>query len=684
MSSTVAPEVMLAGRYRLVRRLASGGMGQVWRANDEILGRPVAVKLLRSEYAEDPEFVDRFRAEARRTAALSHPGIASVFDYGETGDTDAEGTTAYLVMELVEGEPLSVLLAREGRLSAAHTLNVLAQSALALDSAHQAGVVHRDVKPSNLLLRRDGVVKVTDFGIAHAADEAPRTEAGMVVGTAAYLSPEQVACRPATPASDVYALGVVAYECLAGRRPFTGEHPIALALAHRRSAPPPLPEDVPDAVQELVAWTMSKVPRARPPSAGALGRQALVTRAGLPEGSRPDDPETPTGGWLPVMSGWHPALGRGREPGDDGPPPVARKAPANGDAKPNANGKPPAPADQAPNGQAADGQPLEDQAGGQATGEGGQGHGGDEAARGGGGAVGRWPADHRGGPGAGPRGLRGPGALRTRSQRARRPGGLPGARRRHAAGPREAGHHGGVQRPSPGGARSLALPRQAARHRARRHDPARAARQRDRPSLADGRGYGHRHQPVRQPASGRQRDGDGRDQRTPTRILSRHWQRELMAGRRANAGGENGDDIGGRSPSKPPRGESMGVLAMAAGYGVARSARRFSPATGRGHSESSEAASWEGGICSSLASASIASAGKRRWPPSVRMYGSFPSFAQRDTVLGVTCRIAATSVAVMYPDRLAGPMRLHPFYMLAGHAAPEGGLLRRLRVVHVA
>src|SRR6266545_3666404 len=336
MSSTVAPEVMLAGRYRLVRRLASGGMGQVWRA-------------------DDPEFVDRFRAEARRTAALSHPGIASVFDYGETGDTDAEGTTAYLVMELVEGEPLSVLLAREGRLSAAHTLNVLAQSALALDSAHQAGVVHRDVKPSNLLLRRDGVVKVTDFGIAHAADEAPRTEAGMVVGTAAYLSPEQVACRPATPASDVYALGVVAYECLAGRRPFTGEHPIALALAHRRSAPPPLPEDVPDAVQELVAWTMSKVPRARPPSAGALGRQALVTRGGLP-----------------VMSGWHPALGRGREPGDDGPPPVAPKAPANGDAKPNANGKPPAPADQAPNGQAADGQPLEDQAGGQATGEGGQ------------------------------------------------------------------------------------------------------------------------------------------------------------------------------------------------------------------------------------------------------------------------------------------------------------------------
>jgi eukaryotic-like serine/threonine-protein kinase len=310
MSSTVAPEVVLAGRYRLVRRLASGGMGQVWRADDEILGRPVAVKLLRSEYAEDPEFVDRFRAEARRTAALSHPGIASVFDYGETCDPD-EGTTAYLVMELVVGEPLSALLAREGRLSPAHTLDVVAQAALALDSAHLAGVVHRDVKPSNLLLRRDGVVKVTDFGIAHAADEAPRTEAGLVVGTAAYLSPEQVACRPATPASDVYALGVVAYECLAGRRPFTGDHPIALALAHRRDEPPPLPEDVPESVCELVTWTMSKVPSARPHSAGALGRQALVTRTTLDEQAAAGDPRTPPAGWLPVMSGWHPALARG-------------------------------------------------------------------------------------------------------------------------------------------------------------------------------------------------------------------------------------------------------------------------------------------------------------------------------------------------------------------------------------
>jgi serine/threonine-protein kinase len=308
-------------------------MGQVWRANDQILGRPVAVKLLRSEYAEDPEFVDRFRAEARRTAALSHPGIASVFDYGETGDPDDQGTTAYLVMELVEGEPLSALLSREGRLSPAHTLDVLAQAALALDSAHLAGVVHRDVKPSNLLLRRDGVVKVTDFGIAHAADEAPRTEAGLVVGTAAYLSPEQVACRPATPASDVYALGVVAYECLAGRRPFTGEHPIALALAHRRDDPPPLPEDVPEAVCELVSWTMSKAPSARPHSAGALGRQALVARTSLDGQDDEGGLQTPAGGWFPVMSGWHPALGR--DPAEQG-------SAAGRTADPNRNGAAPA------------------------------------------------------------------------------------------------------------------------------------------------------------------------------------------------------------------------------------------------------------------------------------------------------------------------------------------------------
>src|SRR6266496_3931250 len=200
MTSTLAPEVLLAGRYRLVHRLASGGMGQVWRAADEILGRPVAVKLLSSEFAGDQAFLDRFRTEARRTAGLCHPGIASVFDYGEIEEPNR---AAYLVMELVEGAPLSAVLAREGRLDPERVLDVVAQAALALEAAHRAGVVHRDVKPSNLLIRRDGVVKVTDFGIARAIGEAPRSEIGLVVGTAAYLSPAQVACQPVTTAGQL-------------------------------------------------------------------------------------------------------------------------------------------------------------------------------------------------------------------------------------------------------------------------------------------------------------------------------------------------------------------------------------------------------------------------------------------------------------------------------------------------
>jgi serine/threonine protein kinase len=279
MSSTVVPKSLLAGRYCLVHRLASGGMGQVWRAEDKVLGRQVAVKLLRSELAGDQAFLDRFRVEARRTAALSHPGIASVFDYGEIEEPDP---TAYLVMELVEGAPLSAVLARRRRLDPERVLDVVAQAALALEAAHRAGVVHRDVKPSNLVIRPDGVVKVTDFGIARAIGELPRSEIGLVVGTAGYLSPEQVACRPATPASDVYALGVVAYECLAGRRPFTAENPVALAIAHQRHPPPPLPPDVPKPVRALVEQAMAKDARTRPP-ADALAGNAIMARTALLE-----------------------------------------------------------------------------------------------------------------------------------------------------------------------------------------------------------------------------------------------------------------------------------------------------------------------------------------------------------------------------------------------------------------
>src|SRR5947209_8988563 len=202
MTVPLAPRAVVGDRYELDERIAVGGMGEVWRAHDRVLSRDVAVKVLKPEYAADPTFLTRFRNEAKHTAALSHPGIANVFDYGEVDNT------AYLVMELVHGQALSQVLAQEGPLAPDRALDIVGQAALALAAAHDAGVVHRDVKPGNLLIRPDGVVKVTDFGIARALDAAAVTQTGFVVGTAAYLSPEQAAGKPATPASDVYAPGL--------------------------------------------------------------------------------------------------------------------------------------------------------------------------------------------------------------------------------------------------------------------------------------------------------------------------------------------------------------------------------------------------------------------------------------------------------------------------------------------
>jgi eukaryotic-like serine/threonine-protein kinase len=259
----------------------AGGMGQVWQAVDRVLDRPVAVKLLRDEYAQDRGFISRFRAEAHHAAAVSHPGIASVFDYGEAPTAAGAEPTAFLVMELVDGEPLSALLAREGRLGLARSLDIVGQAAVAVGAAHRAGLVHRDIKPANLLVRPDGLVKVTDFGVAQALGSQAGDQHDGLLGTAGYLSPEQATGQPATPASDVYALGVVAYECLAGRRPFTGGHPIAVALAHLLQAPPPLPDDVPTPVRALVAQAMAKQPRRRPADASLFGHQLLGLRGAL-------------------------------------------------------------------------------------------------------------------------------------------------------------------------------------------------------------------------------------------------------------------------------------------------------------------------------------------------------------------------------------------------------------------
>jgi tRNA A-37 threonylcarbamoyl transferase component Bud32 len=283
MSSTPAGCVdgLVAGRYRLDERIAVGGMGEVWRGEDTVLGRVVALKCLKPEYVDDAEFRERFRAEARHAAGLSHSGIASVYDYGEQVEPEK---AAWLVMELVDGEALSAVLRRNGRLSADQTLDVIGQAALGLEAAHVAGVVHRDVKPGNLLVRPDGVVKVTDFGIAWAGDAVPLTRTGTIVGTAYYLSPEQASGEPVTPASDVYSLGVVAYECLAGQRPFPGSNPLAVATAHINQPPPPLPDDVPAPVRDLVLGALEKDPALRPASAGEFGRTALSLRGGVAEG----------------------------------------------------------------------------------------------------------------------------------------------------------------------------------------------------------------------------------------------------------------------------------------------------------------------------------------------------------------------------------------------------------------
>jgi serine/threonine-protein kinase len=260
----------------LDERIATGGMGDVWRGTDVVLGRVVAVKVLRPAMMADAEFAARFYGEARMMAAFRHPGVVEVYDYASAGDSMDEDQCAYLVMAYVEGEPLSTRLKEAGRLSVAETMSIVAQTADALHAAHENGTVHRDVKPGNLIVKPSGAVILVDFGVARSNAVTSMTGINSIVGTALYMAPEQVAKGKVTPATDIYALGAVAYHCLAGRPPFDGDNALQVALRHLEDDPDPLPDDVPPPVRALIGRAMSKHPEDRFASAAELAEAALA------------------------------------------------------------------------------------------------------------------------------------------------------------------------------------------------------------------------------------------------------------------------------------------------------------------------------------------------------------------------------------------------------------------------
>ena len=272
------PGLVLEGRYELTSLIATGGMGQVWKGRDQELDREVAIKVLREEYAGDEGFLKRFRAEARHTAALSHDGIAALYDYGELDGR------AYIVMELCPGRPLSEIIEQNpGGLPEKRVVALLIELARALDAAHSKGVVHRDVKPENVLVdeKNDWSTKITDFGIARSKDQARLTKTGLVMGTAQYLSPEQAMGKQATSLSDIYALGIVGYEMLNGRRPFTGSSQVEIAMAQVKQQPPELSEAITEDLRRLVMMMLAKAPANRPRSASAVARILEAIQRGV-------------------------------------------------------------------------------------------------------------------------------------------------------------------------------------------------------------------------------------------------------------------------------------------------------------------------------------------------------------------------------------------------------------------
>ena len=305
----------LSNRYLLTERIAAGGMGEVWAGTDVLLKRQVAVKVLLPMLMSDSEFITRFRTEARMMAALKHPGIVQIYDYGE--DVAVNGSHLdYLVMEYVDGTPLAQRIQAAGRLGAAETASIVAQAAAALQVAHDAGIVHRDVKPSNLLVRPDGVVVLVDFGVARSTGITGITSTNIVLGSAHFMAPEQAAGKPISPATDIYALGAVAYCCLAGRPPFVGDHPLSVLAQLVQEEPAPLPADVPAAVSSMVLRALDKRPANRYASAAAFANAARATQGAAPSASAPPAPGGGSARYLTGRSG----------PFRPAPPPAAERS----------------------------------------------------------------------------------------------------------------------------------------------------------------------------------------------------------------------------------------------------------------------------------------------------------------------------------------------------------------------
>lgn len=269
---------LFAGRYRIIRRLGQGGMARVYLAQDESLHREVAIKVLADRHSDDPHFIERFQREARAAARLNHPNIVQVYD-------QSQGGMSYIVQEYVEGETLKDLIRRESPIDPRRAITIALQILAALRVAHQQGVIHRDVKPQNILMQPDGKLKVADFGIASAGGDTEMTEAGSIVGTAQYLAPEQARGLTVGPPADLYALGIVLYEMLSGRVPFEGDSAVNVALRHVQEAPEPLTERnplVPVALESVVMRALAKDPRQRYQSADEMGVELDQVRQGLP------------------------------------------------------------------------------------------------------------------------------------------------------------------------------------------------------------------------------------------------------------------------------------------------------------------------------------------------------------------------------------------------------------------